>query len=454
MYKISKNKISIFFLTPAVLLFIILLLSGQNFIFSLFFFIIYCVFATAFLSPKIGLFLLLLLRPCLDYFTGQTFSAAGLNINFAAVFAILAIVFSLFVVLKNIGRVKRLPLFSAWLFFLAALTASLFTSVHVTQGLIELTRLTSTMLIFFASFVLIENNRDLATLIKVIIVSAITPSLVAIYQYLTQTGLTVPFEGVYNRVFGTFAHPNLLAFYLLLVIALCFIIFLVSDKKKVSVWLYSGAAGLFLITLTFTYTRSAWLGLLILVFMLGITRYRKFLLVAIILLSISFFSVQQINTRLQSFTDKDPSSSIQWRLQLWSDGLDYFKQRPLLGYGIGTSNEIILQNRGPLAGSSDAHNDYLRMALDSGLIGLFAFIFLIISLLSSLYQIYRRQKKPHLKTLAFVILILTGSFYLISFGDNIMANTALQWTLWALLGGLLATEKKLLISRKAVQAPT
>jgi len=442
MHNLLKNKILLFFLTPAILLFIILLLSGQNFTFSLFFFIIFCVFSIAFLSPKTGLFLLLLLRPCLDYFTQQTFSAAGLNLNFAGIFAILAIVFSLFVILNNIGRVKRLPLFSAWLFFLAALSASLITSINLGTGITELLRLISTMLIFFVSYILIESKRDLANLIKTIIVSALIPSLVAVYQYLTQTGLTVPFEGVYNRVFGTFAHPNLLAFYLLLALALCFVILLTGDKKKISIVFYSGAALLFLITLFMTYTRSAWLGLLILVFMLGITRYRKFLLVAMILLSLSFISVEQINTRLQSFTEKDPSSSIQWRLQLWSDSLDYFKQKPLLGYGVGTSNEVIIQNRGPQAGSSDAHNDYLRIALDSGLLGLLGFFFLIFSLLTSLYKIYRRQNKPHLKTLAFVILILTGSFYLISFGDNILANTALQWTLWALLGGLFATEKK------------
>ncbi|MDD5527473.1 MAG: O-antigen ligase family protein [Patescibacteria group bacterium] len=447
MYKIPDNKILLLFFAPAILLFIILLLLGQSFIFSLIFLVIFCVFAIAFVANKTGLFLLLLLRPCLDYFTDQSFSLAGLTVNFAGIFAVLAIIFCLFVVMKNIGRFKRLPLASAWIFFLVALAASLITSVDVGLGITELLRLLSTMLIFFASFILIESNRDLADLIKVIIVSALIPSLVAVYQYFTKTGLTVPFEGVYNRVFGTFAHPNLLAFYLLLVLALCFVIFLVSDKKKISVLLYASAAGLFLITLAFTYTRSAWLGLLILVIMLGITRYRKFLIIALLFLSLSYFSIEQINARVQSFANNDPSSSIQWRLQLWQDSFGYFLQKPLLGYGVGTSNEIILQNRGPQAGSPDAHNDYLRIALDAGLIGLFGFLFLIIALLSSLIKIYHRQNKPRLKTLSFVVLMLAGGFYLIGFGDNILANTALQWALWAILGGSMAAQKNLLFSK-------
>jgi len=45
-------------------------------------------------------------------------------------------------------------------------------------------------------------------------------------------------KAVYNRVFGTFTHPNMLAFYLVLVLALCFVVYLISDKKKVTVTLF------------------------------------------------------------------------------------------------------------------------------------------------------------------------------------------------------------------------
>jgi O-antigen ligase len=441
MYKIPDNKILLLFFVPAILVFIILLLLGQNFIFSLVIILIYCIFTIAFISNKTGIFLLILARPCLDYFTEQTFSIDGWQLNFAGIFAILSIAFCFFVIAKNIHRFKQLPLLRSWLFFFLALATSLLTSINTPVGFTEIARLLSTAFVFYASFVLIEKNKDLSTLIKIIIASALIPSLVAVYQYFTQTGLTVPFEGVYNRVFGTFAHPNLLAFYLILALALCFVVYLVSDKNKVTVTLYGLAAALYLITLVFTYTRSAWLGLLLVIILLGITRYRKFLIITLLVLLISYFSISQINSRVQSFTSNDPSSSIAWRIQLWQDSFGYVMNRPFLGYGIGTSNEVVLNNRGDLAGSSDEHDDYLRMAIDTGILGLSAFLILIFNLLKSLFNIYRRQTKPRLKTLAFVILTLTFSFYLISFGDNILSNTALQWSLWALLGGLIATQK-------------
>jgi O-antigen ligase len=444
MNKITDNKIWIFLLAPAAAFLIILLLSGQSFIFSLVFILIYCLFGFALFDNKVGLLLLLFFRPCLDYFTEQTFHFGDLNINFAGIFASLTILFSVLVIFKNSEQIEKFPLAKSWFLFFLALALSLISSYDRRVGEIELIRLLSTVLIFYTSFILIKDSKDLARLIKTIILSAIIPSIVAVYQYFTETGLTVPLEGVYNRVFGTFAHPNLLAFYLLLVLSLCFVIFLTSDKKKISIILYSSLAILFLATLVFTYTRSAWIGLLILVILLGITRYRKFLLISLIVLTIGYFSISQISTRLQSFTNKDPGTSIQWRIQLYKDSYSYLKQRPAFGYGIGTSNEIILKNRGAEAGSSDAHNDFLRIALDAGLIGLLAFLFLIFSLLTKLFKLYRQQNKPRLKTLTFVVFIIAGGFYAISAGDNILANTALQWAFWSLLGATFSVQRSIL----------
>jgi O-antigen ligase len=232
----------------------------------------------------------------------------------------------------------------------------------------------------------------------------------------------------------------MLAFYLVLSLALCFVVYLISDKKKVPITLYGLAAILYLAALAFTYTRSAWLGLLLIIILLGLTRFRKFLLISIIVLTISYFSFQQINARVQSLGSTDPSSSIEWRIQLWGDSIGYFMERPILGYGVGTSNEVILNNRGPQTGSDFEHDDYLRIALDAGIIGLIAFLILITDLLSTLFKIYQQQNKPRLKVLAFVVFILAISFYLISFGDNILTDTALEWSLWTLFGGLIATQ--------------
>jgi O-antigen ligase len=439
-----NKKTAILLIAPALILFSILLLFEENFIFSLIFLAFYCVFTIAFLNNKAGLYLLLLLRPCLDFFTNKKIVIADISFNFAGLFAVLTIIFAIFVLLKNYQKLIKAPLGYAWTIFLIPLFASLFFTGNVGLGVAEITRYLSIILIFYAAFVLTEDNKGLAKIIKVIILSAIIPSFFAVWQYLTKTGLTIPFEGVYNRVYGTFAHPNLLAFYLLLAVSLCFVIFLVSEKKQLTILSYALLSALFLTALAFTYTRSAWIGLALIVFMLGFTRYRTFLIVAIIVMTASYFSIEQINTRLSSFALKDPGSSIQWRLDLWKDGTKLVLARPL-GYGAGLAKNVILNARGPEAGSSDPHNDYLRVALEAGFFGLGAFLIFILMVLKNLFTLYRNQVKPRLKTLNFVIFLLAGGFYIISFGDNILANTALQWALWALLGALFAAQRNVLI---------
>jgi len=443
LFFLKKEAPLIFFST--VVLFAILLILNQSYIFSFLVTIIYFIFLIAIINNKFGLYLLILLRPCLDFFTDRTVNVGSFNINFASAFAILALVFSAFVILKNVKKIKKIPLLSPWLIFLFVLIISLVTSVNITSGITELSRLLTILLLFVASFILIEKNKDLSILIKVIIISAIVPAIVAFFQFFTRTGLTIPFEGVYNRAFGTFAHPNLLAFYLLIALTLCFVVYLTSDKRKMAIIFYGLLSLFFLAGLAFTYSRSAWIGLVVIVLILGLIRYRIFLIFAIIILAFSYFSVEQINIRIKDLRNVTPYSSIQWRFDLWEDGLEYAKQKPVLGYGVGTSKEIIMKNRGPRAGSPDAHNDYLRIGIEAGVIGLIAYLILVLSLIITLLKAYAKQKRPRLKTLTFIILILVISYSIIGFGDNILANTALQWSLWVLLGGVLAVQKKLVI---------
>jgi O-antigen ligase len=127
-------------------------------------------------------------------------------------------------------------------------------------------------------------------------------------------------------------------------------------------------------------------------------------------------------------------------LNLWKDEAGLIKARPW-GYGAGMAKNTILKARGQEAGSPDPHNDYLRIALEAGFFGLAAFLIFIFSVLKNLFALYKKQIAPRLKTLSFVIFLLIGGFYIISFGDNILANTALQWAMWAMLGGLFAIKK-------------
>ncbi|MFZ4648985.1 MAG: hypothetical protein ACOYMB_05180, partial [Patescibacteria group bacterium] len=84
------------------------------------------------------------------------------------------------------------------------------------------------------------------------------------------------------------------------------------------------------------------------------------------------------------------------------------------------------------------HNDYLRLGLEVGLPGIAAYLAIIFSVILDFFRSFKKQKKPKLKMLTLFSSACLISLAIMSFGDNILNDTALQWSLWALFGAILA----------------
>ncbi len=436
----SKEKpfIFSFIAITAILMAITPFLSlGAGFTFLLL--ALYLIFIISLVYHRIGLFLFILARPCLDYFSEDILLKWGeFSFNLASIFAILVIIFTAFVIIKNIKKLPKNPLLKPWLFFLLIVFISFIFSINPSSSLREATRLISIFFLFLSGFILIKNYKDLASLIKVIVISALIPTGLAFYQHLTEKGISLPLENLYNRIYGTFSHPNLLAFYLVVILSLAVLIFLVSNKKKISIIGYGILLIFFSIILVLTYTRGAWIGFFIVLLVAGIVKFRKFLGVALVAIFIAYLVFTPFQNRINALANPDPYGSIMWRINLWQDSIEFVKEKPVIGHGSGTAKEVILSNRGPQKGSPYPHNDYLKIALEAGLLGLISYLFLIFSLLYILINNYIKTNKTNLKTLLLVLISLTISVYIMSFGDNILRNTSLQWTFWTLMGGLMA----------------
>ncbi|MDD4271414.1 MAG: O-antigen ligase family protein [Patescibacteria group bacterium] len=329
---------------------------------------------------------------------------------------------------------------------MAIALASIFSSYNSFSSLAEGLRLLSILAIYCLAYFLLNSEQDLKNLIKAIIASAIIPSLFALWQFYTQTGLTVPLEGIYNRIYGTFAHPNLFAYYLLLPLALSLYLFLSGNKKQINNILYFLFAIFLVIILGLTFTRGAWLSFLIIMAIVGVFRYRPLLVGAIVFAALAYFLVEPINYRVNDLIANRSDSSIEWRLNLWNDAKEYVKEKPWLGYGAGVASDLILDKRGEQFGSSDPHNDYLKIAIENGLIGLLAYLSLIVSLFINLIKKYSAVGRTQFKTLILLAIGLAISFYVMSAADNIIRNTALQWSFWALMGAIFAIDISVIAS--------
>jgi len=400
----------------------------------------YFIFALSFLNNKWGLFLFILLRPAVD-FSSQTaiLEIGSFSLNLSSLLGLLILIFSGLLIIKNYSKFKKIKLIIPWLLFLTVNLFSFLFTFSSNASLEEMARLLTIFSLFILGFLLVKNSRELTRLVKIIIYSSFLPIGVGLYQLITGTGLR---EGGEVRILGTFSHPNMFAFFLCLIIVLTVFIFLSDKRKQVSSIFYVLLMFLSFFVLFFTYTRGAWLVSFIFILIIGLLYYRRFLISIAAFLLIIYLLVPSFQERISTLTNPDPYGSISWRFELWKDGFDYFKQKPFLGYGAGTATSVISYNRDPRLGSSEPHNDYLRTALNTGALGLIIYLNLIACLLLTLFIQFLKQKNSKLKMFNLFLLAYAIAMYLMSFGDNILNDTSLQWSFWVLVGALLAVQVK------------
>ena len=293
----------------------------------------------------------------------------------------------------------------------------------------------SIFLLFVTSYLLLKTPKDLTNLIRVIIFSAAIPVCVGFWQLYFEIGMSE--EGT-NRIFGTFAHPNMLAYFLILPVTLATFAALNLGKKRIESYGYSVVALVLIIALAFTYTRGAYVALALVFLIVGLVKFRAFLLAAASLAFAFYLVVPPITARVNSLINFDPYGSIGWRITLWTDSISYFREKPWSGNGLGTGPLVIAENRDFKLGATEPHNDYLKIGLENGAVGLLSYLAIIFSVLIDFYRSFKKQKKPRLRMLTLFSSACLIGLSIMSFGDNILNDTALQWSLWALFGAILA----------------
>lgn len=386
---------------------------------------------------------LVLLRPSLDIFRQKEFqihsSLPYLNLNI--IIGGLVFLICLIFILKNFKSIRLIPLFYPIVFFLGLLLISIFYSMDALISIKEFIRLASIFLLYFLAYKLIKNRKDWIVLLKIILISYILPGIFALIQLIGGFGLPDDFGG-FNRIYGTFAHPNLFAFYTFFILGIVISLLLSLSETKDNnavlwknfnfyIWIASG----FLVLLLFTtYSRSALACLFIFIIFFGVLKYRKLLLAGLFLFLIAYFFSDIFQQRLWELITLDPYGSVVWRFRLWQDIIPASLWQPWFGYGLGTFSKLVEFYRGFELGSLEAHNDYLKIFVENGILGLIAYSWLIVALLLKLFKIFRKSISQE-KVLGLGILVICLSLFIASFFDNVLRTTALQWNFWILLAG-------------------
>lgn len=279
-------------------------------------------------------------------------------------------------------------------------------------------------------------------------------------------GAKVDFGGGLLRGYGTFAHPNVLAGFLLIGLFGLIYLFIHADwhlyryDKEMSVgdnfkifisnhYFYGRmliSAGLFitLIGLAVSFSRAGWMsagvGLLVVLLLLFARRHfgsglRLLVVIGLSLLAVYFLLSPVLSVRAH-FDSGEPS--ISYRLIYAKAGLNIINQNPL---GVGPGNQVLYSVRSGLyqdMGLARAwewepiHNIYLLAGAEVGVVGGLSFLAFLIILLWQLF--FRRLPLIKLFVLGSLVALLTFGL----FDHFLWTIQAGKLMLWIVIGLTLA----------------
>jgi O-antigen ligase len=274
---------------------------------------------------------------------------------------------------------QTFPLKIPFLIFVLACLVAVIGAVDFSGSYKSLKRLLE-ILIFFWAVNCISSEEQREKLSLLLIASATLSTLMGFYTA-WENGITISLraEGTMS-VYMTYAGLLMLA----LLVASGKLIFAPKENK----WLRP-AIILLLVCLLLTFTRQAWLGVMAGIFFLIWFRKKSLLwfmpvIVGIILL----ISPADITKRIDSLTNLN-DKNLKIRLALWQGGWLVFKDHPLVGCGfkcIDAVNQDYPDPTGYIKKLRGLHNNFIQLAVDTGLFGVVSWISIWVVYFMTLYR--------------------------------------------------------------------
>jgi len=274
--------------------------------------------------------------------------------------------------------------------------------------------------------------------------------------YQINVGKEVFFGHLFNgRVSSSFRHANDFGAYLVMIIPILFCLAFpdrpnkgaetnndteyFSTKTMKILWRI-----LFLISLMclgITFSRGAWVGLILGALLFGLTNRKALLLYGVVLIVfVSFFYPKLTENRNRvSIYSKKSFFERNNRLSYWVRATDIIKDYPYFGSGVNTY--ALVEGRYSDGWGGYPHNSFLQMAAETGLIGISAFLFMIAALFWDSLRALKRITARTYKSLLTGILTGLSGFLFHSFFDTNLYSVQLGSFFWVMMGFIAAVAR-------------
>lgn len=238
------------------------------------------------------------------------------------------------------------------------------------------------------------------------------------------------------RYCASLSHPNILADYLLIIMAaFATKLHFAQDSSRSRIFT---AIGLIILIsmLIFTKTRSGLIAGAAMFLLYSWFNNRRLILptiaVCACLMMMPFVSsgLTGIFEVKNGRVELNESDNFTWRLQKSALLFEKAAEQPVFGQGFGASKKY---NTGESA--QNAHNDYAQFLVDSGIVGLCLYFGpFFYMLIQALKTRKKTDKKLLINKISNFFLIATPAFLLMSMSDNLNNYIIIQWYYWVIAG--------------------
>jgi len=274
---------------------------------------------------------------------------------------------------------------------------------------------------YFLLYFLISNNIDeenqFDSFVKLFFIISL---IVALYTLMQYYGLD-PYLKELKALSSTIGQKNWISNYLALIFPLIFSYFLLQKIRRNKIFLFL-LLSIVYTTLIICQSRGIWIsiGLTLLIGIFFIFKFKivrtfqnnrkwlSFVLLTFLLITIIYSTENPLNKSaitvaqraVSTFDEQDPS--INTRLLMWRTTLQMIIEKPLLGSGIGTFEMNYLDyqaeflKRNPYyikysGKAREAHNEYLQMWAELGLVGLGVFLSIIFVFYNLIINYFKKE---------------------------------------------------------------
>ncbi|MFQ5961103.1 MAG: O-antigen ligase family protein, partial [Candidatus Methylomirabilales bacterium] len=284
---------------------------------------------------------------------------------------------------------------------------------------------------FVIYFMVINNLRDrkqFERFLVVLLLTAAITSLIGILQIPSGERVSAPFEGAEGE-------PNTFGGYLALMLSLVAGLYLTSDSPRRTA-LMAGLAFLIAVPLLFTLSRISYIALIAVAGTLLVVSERKLFIASILAccLVLAPFLLPKavvdrvLHTVTQEFHHRQVEvagirldTSTSERLQSWRHAVFVdWPKHPLLGYGVTGYRFLDAQ--------------YPRILVETGVVGLVAFVWLLVTLFRRLHAVFRTAQDPLYKGVALGVLVGFVTLIAHSIGANTFIIVRIMEPFWFLIG--------------------